>query len=206
VAPQDYTSYEKYSALKQRESEIFLANTEGIPKQVFMPGFNDFRFVEFDMMMASEFWSVLKECAESCGDSDISVMVHDPDPEHFYFSKFNRYGALQLPLDTSASDYVEALADESGAVPFDAFLYVASVISWCGSSKTWGFWGDRAYGVGIAATCRPDMVWPSIDGIKWFDIDGALSDLISLNFRGYKVPASFEQEFRRSYQAVPKRK
>lgn len=185
------TVAEDYAALREWVSDVFRLGGGGLPDQVFANGFTNFRFLEFDVMLFSDFWNVLAACAVRCGDRDVSVMVHEPDPESYYFANFRRYGALRFDRDASADDYKKAFLREPEGSPADAFQYVASVVSWCGSSREWGFWGERDLGVGVAATRNMDMSWPSIDGVRWFDADGALSSLIAPNFENEVIPQEF---------------
>lgn len=193
------TTSNVYHELYARASEVFRLDKEGLPEQIFASGFLKFRALEFDLMLAPKFWHVLTACATHCGDTEISVIVHNPDPETYYFSHFRRYGALRFQRNASADDYSAALLAEPVDSPADALQYVASTVSWCGSSKQWGIWGERDYGIGIAATCCADLSWPVVQGIKWFDIQSALSDLIALNFRGHEVPPEFAARFRTHY-------
>jgi hypothetical protein len=193
------TDHDDYAALCRRASEVFLLKGGGLPEQVFEKGFTKFCFVEFDVLTFPDFWNVLAACAKNYGDTDISVIVHEPDPEAYYFANFRRYGALRFDPNTSEGDYKNAWLLEPEGSPVDAFEYVASVVSWCGSSREWGFWGERGLGVGIGATRKARIPWPIIEGVTWFDVDDAIRNLIALNFENQTVPADFAAKLRSNF-------
>lgn len=193
------SSADDYAQLLDRASDVFLLDRGGLPGQVFARGFSKFCFLEFDVLLFRDFWKVLSTCAEICGDDDVSLIVHEPDPEAYYFENFRRYGALRFERNASAGDYKEAFLIEPEGSPADALQYVSSVISWCGSSRQWGFWGERDLGVGIAATRSAEITWPSIEGITWFGVDTALSSLIAPNFENEVVPPEFAAKFRKNF-------
>ena len=194
------TTSADYSVLCARASSIFHLNRGGLPEQVFVDGFTNFGFVEFDVMLTPEFWNVLAACTVRCGDLDVSVIVHEPDPEAYYFSNFHRYGALRFEPNALMQDYSNALWAEPEGSPADALQFVASTVSWCGSSKEWAFWGERGLGIGIAATRRVEMPWPSVEGVNWFNVDSALRSLVAPNFLEQAVPPEFAAKLRRNFR------
>lgn len=196
------TDRDDYAALRKRASDVFRLDGGGLPEQVFANGFTKFCFLEFDVMLFPDFWKVLGACAKNYGDRDVSVIVHEPDPEAYYFANFQRYGALRFDLSGSGVDYKNAWLLEPEGSPADAFEYVAGVVSWCGSSREWGFWGERGLGVGVGATRMIEMPWPTVKGITWFDVDDAMLNLMALNFENQSVPADFAAKLRSNFGGV----
>jgi hypothetical protein len=189
-----------YLALRGRAESVFRLDVDGLPHQVFSDDFTNYRFLEFDRMLFPDFWGMLFACADQAGDVDVSLIVHEPDPETYFFRHFGRYGALRFSRTTSAEDYSKALCNEPSQSSADAFLYVGSVFSFCGNSQRWAFWGERDLGVGVAATRRDARIeWPVIPGITWFDVEGALSNLMALNFKDFAVPQEIALEMRRNF-------
>ena len=179
-------------------SEIFRLDRR-LPEPIFGDGFDKFSFLEFDRMFAPGFWNLIAACAALAGDTEVSVIVHDPEPEAYYYSNFRRYGAFRFGRGTSAEEYSKALAAEPEGSPADAMLYRAGVVSWCGNSTTWGFWGERDLDIGIAATRQTDMSWPAAKTSQWFSCEEALSELVAPSFRSKTVPEKFAAKFRKNY-------
>lgn len=192
------TDSRDFTALAARAAKIFHTGRR-LPNQVFGEGFGNFAFVEFDVLLFREFWSVLALCAEAFGDEDVSLIVHEPDPDAYYFANFQRYGALDFKRDANAADYKQAFLREPPGSPADALQYVASVVSWFGDSGNWGFWGERDLGVAVAAKRDSSKSWPQVHGVTWFDIDGALERLIAPNFDDEQIPPEFVSTLRRNF-------
>ncbi|HEV2803754.1 MAG TPA: hypothetical protein VGW57_02370 [Chthoniobacterales bacterium] len=159
------TNSRDFDVLGARAAEIFHTDRR-LPAQVFATGFDNFAFLEFDVMLFREFWNVLALCAETFGDEDVSLIVHEPDPDAYYFTNFQRYGALDFKPSANAGDYKQAFLTEPPGSPADALQYVAAVVSWFGSSRKWGFWGERDFGVAVAATRDSSKSWPQVQGIR----------------------------------------
>ena len=198
------TTTAEYASLRNRALEVFAMDSQGLPGSVFSPGFDSYRFIEFDVMLFPEFWDVLASCAEGYGDDDVCLLAHEPDAEDYYFANFGRYGALSFPRGCSRRDYKKWLLQDPGNSPADAFQYNLSVGLWCGSSKEWGFWGDRDLGVGVGATRNSEISWPSIEGIEWLDARNALESLVAPNFDGAIIPIGFAKTFEATFGAPRK--
>jgi hypothetical protein len=188
-----------YHAIQDEAEKIFIIGKAGLPSQVFRDKLSSYHFLEFDLMLAPRFWDLLVECARICGDTELRMLVIDPDPETYYFKHFNRYGAITFPVSARADDYGAALDSEPKNSPTDALRYVASIVTWFGNSCAWGFWGERELGVGVGATKVETFQWPEIGGIKWFDLDSALSELVVLNFKKRIIPPSFVSTIRENF-------
>lgn len=192
---------DEFATLRERATEIFRVDMR-LPEQVFTDDFNDFFFLEFDVLLFREFWDVLAGCAQTCGDKEVSLIVHDPDPETYYFANFQRYGALRFERNATADDYKKSFLAEPADSPADALQYVASVVSWCGSSRQWGFWGERDLGVAIAGTRNRNIQWPQVAGVSWFDLNSALDNLIAPNFENEKIPREFAAKLRHNFSRI----
>jgi len=160
-------------------------------------------FLEFDQMMSHAFGTFLASFAAEGGDAEVYVTVLDPDPVGYYFSHFQRYGAFRLKAESLKSDYFDALCAEPEGSPADALLYVSSVVTLFGDTKGWAIWGERDLGIGVVAIRNRKLegmeAWQSAHGIKWFDIERAISDLVALNFRGQVVPDDLVAKLRAHY-------
>ena len=191
------TSEEDYLLLRDRSSKIFTNTPQGLPSNIFLEGFASYRFVEFDIMLFAEFWHVVAGCAERCGDSEVDILVFDPDPVAYYYENFGYYAAVRFGLHTSAVlQYKEVFLAEPSTSPADALQYRIKTCAWFGSSSLWGFWADRDLGIGVAATRDSRMSWPNLPNIHWFDLNDALSTLIAPNFEDGVIPKTISEELR----------
>jgi len=188
----------EYSDLRARFLTMFRADRH-LPDRVFSNGFEDFRFLEFDLMIAEVFWDILSSLAAGFGDTEVIFNANEPDADAYYFTHFHRYGALRFDPTDSALDYYSALRAEPAESPADALLYVTNIASWFGNSENWAFWGERDLGIGVAAVRERGFSWPEAQGIKWFDLESALSDLVAINFRDALVPSEFSVKLRENY-------
>jgi hypothetical protein len=190
----------EYAQLLASQLAIFHSDHQ-LPGQVFLEDFDDFRFLEFDLMLTERFWPMLANLATTSQDSEVIFTALEPDPEAYYFTHFHRYGLLRFNQTDSALDYYSALREEPPSSPADALLYVTSVASWFGTRKDWAFWGERDFGIGVAAKRDRSLRWPEIEGIKWFTVEDALSDLVEANFRNEEAFGEFAEQLRQNYQA-----
>lgn len=184
--------------------EVFHAGNR-LPEQVFRSKPERCAFVEFDLTMGGGFGELLSSFAARCGDSEVYVTALDPEPEEYYFSHFRRYGALRFKVEELEADYLAALRAEPEGSPADALLYVAEVVAWFGDTKSWAIWGERNLGVGVVAdrSLRIEGMEPgqSTHGVKWFNVEDAISDLVALNFRGQVTPIDLATKFSANYGA-----
>jgi hypothetical protein len=193
------TNRDDYNLLRKQESGLFSLDNGGLPDQVFLEGFSSFRFCEFDLMLQDEFWPLLSQCAKLYGDSSISLIVHDPDPEEYFFRRFQRYGAVHYRSTATADDYVDSIVWESVESPGVALLYTVSIASWFGDSGNWGFWGERGLGIGVAATRMPGIQWPEVPSMEWFDLEEVLDGMLPIVFKDQKVPEEFAAKLISNY-------
>lgn len=200
TSPSDFRGY--YAQL----CEVF-DPSKRLPEQVFRGSLGRCAFVEFDLMLSRDFGSLLASFAARGGDTEVYVFVLDPDPETYYFSHFQRYGAFKLKAQELETDYFPALRAEPEGSPADAMLYVADVVALFGDTKSWAIWGERELGVGVVAD-QGQQIGVTEPGrapqsIKWFDVESAISNLVALNFRGQITPPDIAAKFRTHYGAPP---
>ena len=190
---------EDFQQLKERAAAVFGRHPRGLPHEVFAPYFQHFRFVDFDVTLTRKFWEVLSLFAKRCGDTEIAMLVIDPDPVSYFYEHFRRYGALKLASGSSVDDYYVAVRNAPQGSPADALFDVANVACWFGTTGEWGIWGDRELGVGVVGTKKATLVLPEVDGVHWLTVDEALHGLVALNFPDQRIPQSVSQELRRVY-------
>lgn len=196
------TSPSEYRGVDAKLREIFYPERR-LPEQVFRGQVGSCAFLEFDVMLSRAFAATLASFAAKGGDTDVYVTVPDPDPEGYYFSHFQRYGAFRVKTSKLESDYFAALRAEPEGSPADALLYVANVVTLFGDTKSWAIWGERDLGIGVAAIQNKRLgeigPWAAAHGIKWFDIENAISDLVALNFPGQVTPSNIAADLRAHY-------
>lgn len=196
------TDFSKFEVLQERASKVFGAQPRGLPHRTFTSAFGNFKFIDFDETLTRKFWPALDWLVEQNGDVDLTLLMHDPDPVSYYRAHFGRYGALCFERGSTSEDYYRALHAVPDDSPADAIFHVAATVSWFGSSGAWGIWGDRNIGVAVVGTRRPPSVWASVEGLHWMDVDQALADVVSLNFKNQVVPPEVMRELRASYSGL----
>lgn len=197
------TNPSEYASLRDDLLKVFYPDRR-LPDQVFLSEFERFYFLEFDLMLTEGFWHILSGFVAACGDSEVVFTAHDPNPESYYFANFHRYGIILLNRTASALDYYMALREEPKGSSADALLYVTNVASWVGDSRVWAFWGERDLGIGVLAVRNPHLSCPKVEGIRCFDVEEAISDLVALNLRNERVLREFSNRLRQTYgDSVP---
>lgn len=196
------TDLSEFEALQRRASEVFGPQPRGLPHRTFISAFESFKFVDFDETLTRNFWPVLDWLAQQNRDTDLALLMHDPDPVSYYHAHFGRYGALRFKRGDTAEDYFLALHAVPDDSPADALFHVATTVSWFGSSRAWGIWGDRNMGVAVVGTHRRPSSWLSVEGLHWMDVEQALADLVSLNFKNQVVPPAVARELREGYSEL----
>lgn len=74
---------------------------ERMPAQIFRTQYDRFRFLEFDRFPNPEFLALLRRLMEASLDSKTNLIVLEPDPETYFYRHFDRFGALEIPVDES---------------------------------------------------------------------------------------------------------
>jgi hypothetical protein len=184
-----------------RESKIFNSDLR-LPQQVFVQGYTNFKFVEFDLMLGPKFWPMLVKCMEVFGDSEISLVVHDPEPQLYFYGKFGRYAAARFFPHSTSEEYMSPFEWEPDSNIAEALMYSADVVAWYGSSLKWGFWGERGLEVGVYATCDPDAKLPVVEGVPLFDVEEIVEDFLSILFKNGQVPRDLAEQLKINYRSV----
>lgn len=182
-------------------SGVFL--NQRLPALVFRPGYNQFRFLEFDQTLSEHFWSVLQNLARSSQDQHINLVVLEPDPVNYFFKNFKRYGALRFQANSGSTQYVDALEAGPADSPADSLLYNSEVIAWFPDSCRWLIWGERNRGVAVLSL-RDNRSVAVEDifrdaGLPNVSVAQAVMDFVSLNFGDADALQRFAQELERNY-------
>lgn len=191
----------KYESIARKFSEVFRFDNDGFPDDIFLEKFSTFKFIEFDRMVSSAFWLVLQEYSRHYGDSNIYMLVVDPDAKEYYKYHFGYFGMLEFSLNDSEDDYYQTLSMIPPDSPADALVDSSRIVAYCGSTGSWGFWGERDLGFGISANCMNETFTPNIAKITWCDLDMALKNWIAPNFQGDLIPTEFMTQVRQHYSA-----
>jgi hypothetical protein len=164
-----------------------------LPNQVFRRGLRDALFCEFDAVLAPDFWPALCAMARWHGDTQVELLVLEPDCDAFYFSEYRMYPAMSLSVEASADDYWAAIGFEPDGDVMGSIAISANIIAVTGSSGRWGCWGERDPEVAVFhgfpnVAARKD--WCAQFG-PFSDASGALESYLPLAFAGRTVPAEY---------------
>ena len=182
-------------------SMVSIANR--LPALVFRPGYDRFRFLEFDVTTSERFWNVLSALAVSSQDSHVNLIVLEPDPIDYFFKRFHKYGALRFEVNASPNDYSEGLETAPANSPADALLYNSEVIAWFPDSCNWALWGERSRGVAVLGVKNGCSI--SVESILReaslpnVSVDQALMDFVSMNFKDTNALEEFSWKLEQNY-------
>jgi len=180
--------------------QIFLIN-ERIPQKTFREGFAVWKFMDFSLALDPAFWLALRSSPALQSDEIINVQAIVPDAR-LYKERFGHFAAFSLSINCDPGLYSACMLYDPGGSPADAVQHIASVICWWGSSRTWGFWGERDLGIVIGGTSGNFSNWlPTLS--KAVDSSAmALEQIIALEFRDQIIPPEFVKDFARHYNHV----
>lgn len=156
------------------------------PDQVFKVPFQRIVVLDFDYVMSKSFWNEIEIFMELIGDSSIIMAVLDPNPVDYYYKEFSHYNWCILEKETRADEYWSVLEQGPEESPADAILFNSEVIVWQSSSMKWAIWGERSYGICVLGFNKSEF--GDYESESWLTMNQAVHDLISLNFKEYKVP------------------
>lgn len=185
----------EFDQVQNMADKIFITENS-LPAKVFCDEYHHFRLTTFDDLLSSDFLRLMQAIAEINGDNDIYMLLRDPNPVEYY-SYFQRFGALRFSPQESAKNYYHALESESH---YPAVFYICNAAMWFGDSLSWGFYGERTYGIGIGAMKPDTFLWPTVPGVDWFSLKEALNDLVSLEFSDDHAFQSFSKKMIRQYE------
>jgi len=193
-------SLEEHQAIQSKHSE-FIKFGVSFPNNVFTESFDNLKLIYFDQMLTPDFCLLLSALANWAGDTEITMLIYEPDPVTFYFDYFKHYGSLRFNHPSLGKTYSEVLNTPPNNP--EPFLYCADIISWVGTSGRWCFFGDRNFEIGIGIIRSEQKFWPVQETIIYkpiesLNIDEAL-DIMSLNFKKQTIPKEFISEFRKNY-------
>jgi len=111
---------------------------------VFQPNYVRFQFLDFDSFCSDKFWAMLQRFMEQSQDERASFVVLDPDPEHYFYRNFGRFGAMEFSREASAADYRRAIQAGPASSAADALSTNSEVLVWLPPSLRWVVWGERS--------------------------------------------------------------
>lgn len=132
-----------YQAALLSLNKIFCIE-QRLPDQVFKTPFFGFTCEDFDDTMTANFWNtLLQPIGKALNDSHILTAVLDPDPKNYFYPNFGYYNMLNMPIDTTGTEYLKSLETGPVTSPADAILYNSEIVVWAPSGGRWAVWGQR---------------------------------------------------------------
>ncbi|MCC2319269.1 hypothetical protein [Cellulomonas chengniuliangii] len=189
-----------YLGVRSRGAATFNLGAR-LPDQVFKGDVKDSLFCEFDAVLTREFWPALCAMAQWHGDSEVELLVLEPDCDAFYRPMFGLYPALSLSVRASMDDYWAMIGHEPDGNIMGSIAISANVIAVTGSSGEWGCWGERDPEVAVFRGF-PDGAtrseWSAQFG-PFLEVSGALESYLPLAFEGRIVPDEFAATLAANY-------
>ena len=165
-----------------------------LPHQVFRPHLSNYCWLEFDLVLTSEFWTCLQRCSMDTSDQQLYVICRHPFPnENFGHSG----GAAFLPSDTD-SDYHSFL---DIALPETMSVNIRSIgdkLIFFGDSRGWFFVANRSVEITVGANAS-HRSWPLVNGIRYLPFTSML-EVASGPYRR-NLPEKIRREYVDNYQA-----
>lgn len=127
---------------------------ERMPAQIFRTQYDRFRFLEFDRFPNPEFLALLRRLMEASLDSKTNLIVLEPDPETYFYRHFDRFGALEIPVDESWDRYRAEMQNGPPSSPADSLAVNSFVLAWFPPSLRWLIWAERRPEIMVLAYSR----------------------------------------------------
>ncbi|MFF0163253.1 hypothetical protein ACFYRY_37835 [Streptomyces sp. NPDC005263] len=126
-----------YLNVRSRSAATFELDAR-LPDQVFKEGMKGSLFCEFDAVLTPEFWPALCAMARWHDDSQVELLVLEPDCDAFYLPEYRMYPALSLSVEADVDDYWAAIGHEPDGDIMGSITISANVIAVTGPSGRWG--------------------------------------------------------------------
>lgn len=196
-----WSDREQFLRIQDQSKAVVNINAR-LPDQVFKGGVAAPLFVEFDLILTPGFWSSFRQIARWHGDSQVDILVVQPDCEDFYYPRYRSYPAISVPVDVEIDDYWTELGHEPYGEIMGSIPISANVVTVTGPSRKWACWGERdpelAIFVGFPDAASRKEWRSNKQGLFMESFDEVL-ECLSLAFRGEVVPDHYAAAFRDNY-------
>jgi hypothetical protein len=133
--PNDFSKY------LEEISEIFDANLR-LPDWPFRVPSGYVSICQFDDVLGSRLVPVLEALSTIHGDTNITLVVLEPDPS-YYLGEYSYLPGFRVERESLTDGYWAGLSYEPEGDPTGAIAYTANVVAVVGSSRAWAVWGQR---------------------------------------------------------------
>ena len=173
-----------------------------LPSQVFVPGFSNFTFINFDDIFTGNFYEKISGFQRQINDDELTVFMLKPDPRLYFYHHFGNYPLMKFPASSSNKEYISALFADPGGSPADAVVYNSSVLLFYSTSLRWVIYGSRDFEVAIFAS-KDKILVDKFQRIydKTFDVKSAIQNILEPAWVD-QFPAEFRMQLLENYTSI----
>lgn len=129
-----------------------------IPENVYKKNFSYFLFLTFDEVFLSAFFNNLIKYIKGTGRNGFWVTSIDPDPELYYGSNFDYFGAINFSSDDIASEYIRGMNKYPENSAADALSHNGNILLYSSLDAEWAIYADRDSDIAICSfSSKEDM-------------------------------------------------
>lgn len=139
-----------YEKIHSRVSEI-INESKKIPENIYKEKFSYFLFLTFDEIFTSSFFNSLIKYIKGTGRSGFWVFCIDPDPELYYGSNFDFFGAIDFSADDTASEYILGINNYPENSLADALSSNGNALLYSSLDANWSIYADRDFDIAICS-------------------------------------------------------
>ena len=159
-------------------------------------------FFDGEIIFGQSGWDLVSSLAIVHGDSDVNVLVVDPDADAF-IDATGEYGAFSCQSDGADDCYLAGLFDESSRGVAGQIGCAAETVAVFGSAGRWGIWVERNIAGLVASADRSELgVWELENG-PFLTADDALDGFLGVNLGNVGPDSEFATALRRNYGVFP---
>lgn len=166
-----------------------------LPEQVFRNvELTDYCWIEFEMMLDSNFWSLAKRCATQAHESYVFVEFVKPYP----VDNFSVSGIAMFDASADEHEY-DAFLDT--ADPSNRVISIGNIgetFRITGEHQLWAFWGSRDVELVVGARVAGTS-WPHVPTIRYHGFETAL-ELAAGPYRG-NLTTKFREQLEANYRS-----
>lgn len=141
------SDYEKIHSIV---SEI-INESKKIPENIYKEKFSYFLFLTFDEIFTSSFFNSLVKYVKGTGRSGFLVVCMDPDPELYYGSNFDFFGAIDFSADDTVSEYISGINNYPENSVADALSSNGNALLYSSVDAGWSIYADRDCDIAICS-------------------------------------------------------
>lgn len=196
------TEKKVYYDILKMIGKVFRIDNE-FPGQVFQENYNDYLFEEFDWLMSSESWEVIKSLAQRSNDENIILAVLDPKPINYFYKEFGYFNWGKLPINLTDEEYFKFLEFSPKDSIADSILYNSNIVLWTSPSLKWGIFGQRDYETCVLAFNKESHFNDSLQFLRsWHKVEESLALWVPNTFQNQKIPKVFSNNLLKNYRNI----